>query len=500
MFEAFFGAILRLSQPEVIVFVFVGALLGLVLGALPGLGSLQGLILVLPFTFTMDPVAAMFLYTGIMGAGPVGGSIPAILIRIPGTGVNLSTILDGYPMAQKGEAAKALGISATASALGTFFGLGVFIAVLPVVRSIVLAFGPPEYFMLVLWGLTTCVIVSRGNMLKGLVSAGLGLAFSFIGASYMTGVDRYTFGSIYLTGGISFIPFIIGLFGIGEILRLSTRGSVLGTGVSVARGFGQVMGGVKETLKRPIAFLRSAAIGNLIGITPGIGGAVANFVAYLTAMQTSRQPDSFGKGNLEGLLAAEASNNASQQGALLTMLSFGIPGGAEAAVLLAIFILHGLNPGPMLIKNNLDIVWALIIGMSFANIIASGIALLIANRLVGLTRIPSYFIIPLISAITLTAVFLLRNEIVDVFLAVLAGLFGAALERNGFSLIPMIIGLILGSIVEVSYHQSLQISSGSYSIFFTRPISLAFFILVILTLSLPFLVPQLRSLRKKVSG
>ena len=499
MLDSLLTAVGTLVQSDIIVYVLLGSALGLFMGAMPGLSSIQGLVLVLPFTFNMEPMSAMFLYAGIMGAGAVGGAIPSILLRIPGTSVNIATLLDGYPMTLRGESAKALGIASSASAFGTFFGLAILIGFLPIIRSVVLAFSPPEMFMLVLWGLCSCVVISRGNMVKGLIAACLGLALSYIGLSNISGVTRFSFGSVYLAGAIGIVPFIIGLFGIGQVIKLAVQGSVTAPEkMTTGGGFAEAMNGAIETFRHKVCFLRSAGIGTLIGIIPGIGGAVANFLSYLVAMQTSRKPETFGKGNTEGVIASEAANNASQQGAFLTMLSFGIPGGVETALLIGIFILHGLTPGPMLIREHLDIIWALILGIFVSNILASGVTLLLANRLAVIVRIPLSIILPLVSITCFVSVFLLRGEILDVLLVLTVGLFSYGFEKYGFSLVALVIGFVMGTLVEVSFHQSLGMAFGSYTIFFTRPISLVLFCLVILTMSLPFLIPRLRSLKRKV--
>lgn len=488
MAEALLSAIGILAQPEVMVYMLLGTLLGFVLGALPGLGALQGLVLVLPFTFGMDPRAAMFLYAGIMGAGPLGGAIPAILLRIPGTSVNIATVLDGYPMAQQGKSAQALGISAAASGLGAFFGLFVLIAMLPAVRAIVMSFGPPEMFMLVIFGLSATVIVSKGNLLKGLIAACLGIALSFVGPSNVSGITRFGFDSILLRGGIPLVPFFIGLFGIGQILKLSMSGEMAGARAAVTGGgFRQVMEGAREVFRHKVCFLRSSAIGTVIGIIPGIGGAVANFLAYLVTQQSSRHPETFGTGRPEGVVATESSNNACQGGAMLTAFAFGIPGGLETALLLGIFILHGLTPGPMLIRESLDVVWALIIGFFVANILVSGVVLVWANRVAAVNRLNMSLVMPIVVVVIFIGLFILRGEVMDIFLALIFGLLAYAMEKYGFSVVALTIGFILGELAEVSFHRSLAMAWGSYTVFFTRPISLALFVLVLLTLSLPFL-------------
>jgi len=353
MVDAFLYALEKVFFWKNLVYIFAGTSIGLVFGALPGLSSVVSLSLFLPLTYGMDPVSAMFFYSGLMGANPFGGSISAILINTPGTAQNIATIFDGYPMTQRGEAGRALGISAAGSGLGAIFGILVLIVIMPLVRKIILSFGPPEFFMLVLFGLCTVVVAARGNMVKGLFAGGLGLLLSFMGRSALTGTIRFNFGTFYLWDGIVLIPFVIGVLAIGEIINLGAkqRSTIAYTEAEVAPGYKGLWEGMKDVFRYKICFFRSACIGTIVGIIPGIGGAVANVVSYTIAYQSSSHPETFGKGDPEGVLAPEAANNAKDGGSMLPTLGFGIPGSAEMAVLLGAFILHGLTPGPMLIKD-----------------------------------------------------------------------------------------------------------------------------------------------------
>jgi putative tricarboxylic transport membrane protein len=466
-------------------YVALGTGVGLVFGALPGLSSVISLSLFLPLTYGMDSMSAMFLYSGLMGANPFGGSISAILINTPGTAQNIATVFDGYPMTQKGEAGRALGISATASALGAVFGIIILIILLPVVRKVVLAFGPPEFFMMVLFGLSAVVVAARGNMIKGLFTGGMGFLLSLMGRSSLTGTIRFNFGTTYLWDGIVLIPFMIGLLAISEIINLGTKKQVTISSVEVTTGFKGVWEGIKDVFRHKVCFFRSASIGTFIGIIPGIGGAVANVVAYTVALQTSRHPETFGKGEVEGVIAPESANNAKDGGALLPTVGFGIPGSAEMAVLLGAFILHGLTPGPLLIKEHLEIVWALIYGLTLSNLLASTFGLMASRLLIKIAHTNLSYVIPIVGSICLVGAYAIRGDIWDVLLAILFGFVGFGLRTFGFPIITLVMGYVLGSMAEVSFMQSLMISETGYQIFFSRPISLGLFVSIIILLLIP---------------
>ena len=486
MLDAIVYALGKVFMWKNFMYIFLGTAIGLVFGALPGLSSVISLSLFLPLTFGMDPISAMFFYAGLMGANPFGGSISAILINTPGTAQNIATIFDGYPMTQRGEAGRALGISATASAMGAVFGILILIILIPVVRKIILAFGPPEFFMLVMFGLSAVVVAARGNMVKGLFAGGLGLLLSFMGRSHLTGTIRFNFGTIYLWDGIALIPFIIGVLAIAEIINLGTRKQVTIAFAEAVPGFKGVWKGMKDVIRHKVCFFRSACIGTIVGLIPGIGGAVANVMSYTVALQSSRHPATFGTGDPEGVIAPEAANNAKDGGALLPTVGFGIPGSAEMAVLLGAFILHGLTPGPLLIRDHLDIVWALIFGLAVSNLLASGLGLVSANVVVKISRTNLSYVVPVVGGICLVGAFAYRGNIWDVMLAVIFGFVGFGLRTFGFPLIPLVMGHVLGKMAEVYFNQSLMISDIGYKIFVTRPIALGLLLGTVFVLVLPF--------------
>lgn len=467
-------------------FLVVGTLVGMVFGALPGLGGTIALALLIPLTFGMEPTPAMVLFGSTLGGVAFGGSISAILINVPGTGPNAATLLDGYPMARQGRAGEALGVSATASALGALFGLVVLVLILPVARAVILSFSSPEFFWLAVFGLTIIAVTSQGQLIKGIISGGIGLMLAFIGYNSVTGIYRYGFGTQYLWDGIQLVPALIGLFALAEVIKLTAEGGTIAEGGEIMSTSG-ALNGAKIVLSHPVTFVRSAATGTIIGMVPGAGGTVANFISYMGALQSDDDPESFGKGNPKGVVASEAANDAKDGGALLPAVVFGIPGSAAIAVMLGGFILHGLNPGRQLLNENLPVLFTLIFALLTANILTSVIGLSIADQLAKLTRIPVDILTPAILVVSLVGAFAIRNSLGDVTIAVVFGFIGYAMIAFDYSRIGVVIALILGELAERSFLQSLMISDNGAMIFFTRPLSIILILVTIVSLLLPFL-------------
>jgi len=490
LIEALIAGLELMITPGILSVILLGSAIGFVFGVMPGLGGILGLTLALPFTFGWDPLVAMFLYAGIMGCISEGGSVTAILLNTPGTPINAATCFDGYPMARRGEAGRALGLAAASSSLGALFGIVVLLLLIPVVRPIVLAFGAPEMFWLVLFGLVTIAFTARGNLFKGLAAGGLGVLLSLIGYSDVFGVLRWTGGSEYLWDGFELVPLFLGIFAISEMITYTAQGGSIAAAGSermVVRGIRPVLRGAREMFHYPKTFLRGSVIGTLIGIIPGIGGSVANFISYSTAMQSSKNRALFGTGHPEGIIASEVANDAKDGGALFPTLAFGIPGSPEMAVLLGALTLHGIQPGPLIIRDHLDIVVALILGLVASNLLAGFTLLFLANALARLTFVKVYYIAPVVLVLVTLGAFALRSNVWDVGLAILAGVFGFALKRSGYPVITLAIGFVLGEIAESAFHQSLSIAYGSYSIFFTRPIGVILMVLIVLTFALPLI-------------
>jgi len=495
MFEAMALAAGRLADPLAIAMLLLGTAIGVTFGALPGLGSIVALSVVLPFTFGMDPMLAMFLYSGIMSSVTFGGSVPAILLNTPGTPPNAATCFDGYPMAQRGEGARAVAASATACFVGSLLGAVITMALLPVIKPIVFSFGPPEFFWLVVFGLVMIAFASRANMLKGLVGGGVGVMLSLVGYSEMYGTFRFTLNSDYLWDGIPLVPFVVGLFAVSELLSYAARG---GSTVSTAKAadinwHGQVLTGVRDVVMRPLQSLRASVIGAGIGIIPGLGGGVASFMSYFVGMQRTREPELYGRGSVEGVIASETANDAKEGGALLPTVAFGLPGSPDMAILLGAFLLHGMQPGPLMLRDHLDLIYALLFGIVISQVATSGFGLLTTPWLARLSVLPSRWIAPFVLVLVFAGTYMVRANIWDVCMAVAAGIFGFFLRRFGFPLITIVIGYILGPLAEKSYLQSLQISDGSLMIFVTEPIALVLMVFTVGTIAAPIVM----ALRKR---
>jgi putative tricarboxylic transport membrane protein len=496
MIDAMVSALTAIFTWPTVAFIVIGTLIGMVFGALPGLGGVVALALLIPITFGMDALPAMVLFGSTLGGVAFGGSISAILINTPGTAPNAATCFDGYPLARQGRASEALGVSATASALGAIFGLMILVLILPMAREFILAFGPPEFFALAIFGLTIIAVASEANLLRGLIAGGFGLMLAFIGYNSVTGVYRYGFGTQYLWDGVKLIPALIGIFAIAEVIHLTVRGGTIAEDDEAnLEDRSAVLTGVKAVLRRPSVFIRSAATGTLIGIVPGAGGTVANFISYMQVMQTSSDPGSFGTGNIDGIIASEAANDSKDGGALLPTVIFGIPGSSAMAVLLGGLILHGLNPGRELVTTNLNLLFILIFALLLSNILTSIIGIGVANQLAKLTRIRAPLIVPGILVISLVGSFALNNSLGDVLLAVVFGIIGYAMIEFDYSRVAIVIALVLGPLAESSLHQSLLISEfqPNYLIFFSRPITILLFSLTIFSLLLPFIRRRIRS-------
>jgi len=474
MFDGIAAALAGLADPRVVGFVALGALIGLIAGVLPGLGNVQAMAVALPFTFGMERLTAIYFLCAIASSSTFGGSVPAILLNIPGTPANAATTIEGYPMARRGEGTRALAISATASALGGLVGIVVLIAAIPVVQLVTLAFGPPETFVLVLLGLVTIAYAVQRNIIRGLLTAGVGILLSLIGYSSVTGVYRFSLGSPqYLWDGIQDVPFLVGVFGLSEAIRYGMQGGVLAsTGEIAQTGFRGTLQGIKDVFLHPLTFLRSCVVGAVVGIAPGIGGSVSNVVSYAMTAQTSRDP-LIGKGSIEGLVAAETANNATIGGDAIPTLAFGIPGSAAMAVLLGALTLHGVAVGPWLMKEHMEIVWVVVFALVAGTVLSCLVGFFVARWLARLTTIPTALLVPVIVVLILAGSFAVRQNFWDMVVTVASGVFGYLLTRHGFSLLPLIIGFLLGAPAEVAFIQSLHISEGSPLIFFATPLALA---------------------------
>ncbi|HEY0581079.1 MAG TPA: tripartite tricarboxylate transporter permease [Chloroflexota bacterium] len=487
-----------LTDPKVLGLVLLGNVIGLVFGVLPGISGGQAFVILLPLTFGWAPEVALWFLMGMLGATSFGGAMCAILINVPGDTQNAATCFDGYPMTRRGEATRALGIAAMANILGTTFGTIVLVLSFPIMQAIVLAFGPPEFFWLSLMGLIMIAIAARGSFLKGLIGGGVGIMLGIIGFSPVLGVGRYTGGRDYLFDGVQLIALFIGLFAIAQAIDFSVPSKDSTPSSGKFSSWSLLLVGFRDVLARPGTMLRTALIGTFAGMIPGIGATAASFISYAVAKQFSKHKKLFHHGNPEGIIASEGAVNAKEPGGLLPMLAFGIPGSIEAALVLAALIFHGAQPGPFLIRDNPGVVWAIVMSLWVSNIFGTLLGISVCNFLARLTQIPVVYMSPLILVLSLTGTYLWRQNLWDVFVAIAAGIFGYFFTKAGFSVVTLIIGFLLGEIAEKAYFQSMQISNGSYAVFFARPSSLV--IVAIVALTVVFMLVRHARLRSTVRG
>lgn len=475
-----------------ILFLISGTIIGMIFGAIPGLSGTTAIVVLIPMTFGMDPSTAMLWLGAAYGAATYGGAIPSILINTPGEAPNAATVIDGFPMSQKGKAGIALGAAATASTLGGFIGLLITLSLIPLLIKFLMSFSYQEFFMMAFLGLCIIAVLGEGTLIKGLASGGLGIMLSFIGFDPITSELRYTFGIEYLWDGIPVVPAIFGLLAIGEVMDLIIEGKTIASPQATRSPQGQVWTGVVETFKNMPLVLRSSALGTFIGAIPGVGGTVAGFFCYMQAKQTCKNNETFGQGDVRGVIAPEAGNDAKEGGALLPTLAFGIPGSSAMAVFLGALTLHGLDVGQDIFVTHLDVVYMLILAMLGCHMVAAVIGLLVADKVAILTRIRPTLFGPIIFVVCLIGAYALRNSMGDVFVTVLFGLLGYEMRKFGFSRIALFLGLLLGGMAEISFRQALMSKAGTAG-FFTRPISLVLFLTMLVMITYPYI----RAYRKR---
>jgi len=472
-----FGVVL---SPSVLVYALLGCLLGTLVGVLPGVGPLSAMSLLLPVTFGLDPIRALILLSAIYYGAMYGGSTTSILMRIPGEAASVVTCLDGYAMARKGRAGAAL----TISALGSFFAgtvgvVGVMVLG-PTLAGWALRFGPPEYFSLLTLGLTILCYMTGTSMVKSVAMVILGVLFGMVGIDRMTGFMRYGYGVAELGDGLGVVPIAVGLFGIAEIL--ATSGSA-GEKVGAAPRLRELLPSREEwrgSLK-PIG--RGTVLGFLVGILPGPTHIVSTFVSYALERKLSKFPERFGQGMVEGVAGPESANNAATSGSFIPMLALGVPSNASTAVMMAAIMIHGVNPGPMLVQDHPNLFWGFIASMYIGNLVLIILNLPLVGLFVNLLRIPYPILYPFILLFCLLGVYGINNSVVDVWIMVAMGFLGFILRKFDFEAAPIVLGVVLAPMLEMSLRQSLVMSGGRYWIFFQRPIAAAFlglFLLVVL--------------------
>jgi putative tricarboxylic transport membrane protein len=465
-------------------FLFIGVIVGIFFGIIPGIGGSITLALLIPITFGMDSTQALILIIAAYGACTFGGAISAILINTPGTGQNITTCFDGYPLARQGRAGYAIGAAMTASGLGGVLGLIILALMIPVAREAILAFSYPEFFLLTLVGICVIVVVAQSDLFKGLIAAGVGFLLSFIGMSPITSETRFVFDTLYLMDGIKFMPSLIGIFAIAELIKLSVEGGTIAREGTPKASRRDAMKGILAVFKHYKVFLSGSIIGVLLGMVPGIGGTVSSFVAYGQAAQMSKNRDQFGKGAIEGVIASEAANDSKEGGALLPTIIFGIPGSAGMAILIGGLLLHDIRPGPKMLNENILDTFVLITGNLYGHILAAIIAVILVPQLNRVTYIRTGLLTPIVFVLALIGSYAISYSIWDVFLSIAFGVLGYEMEKFEFPRVPLVIALILGHLIEMTFQQTLL--TFGVAGFFTRPISMFLLVVALLTLALPF--------------
>jgi putative tricarboxylic transport membrane protein len=489
--EIWLSAFQTIFSPATLLIIALGVTLGVTLGSVPGLNSTMGTALLIPFTFAMEPVNGLVLLTAVYCGGTYGGSISAILFNVPGAPEASATVFDGYEMTKKGQAAEALGFAVMCSCLGGLFSVLVMNLVSPQLARAGLSFSQPEYFALAVAALTLIAALGGGNMTKAFLSGFLGLLAATVGMDEMTAQPRFTFEGKTLIGGINFIPAIIGAFAVGEILaqveQVKGRAEMLLTKVSTK------LPRIREIIRMRWILLRSAAIGTLIGILPGVGATTAAFIGYSEAVRWSKTPEKFGTGIPEGIAGPETANNAAAGGAMVPLLTLGIPGSATTAVIIGGFLVHGLQPGPMLFFKQPELMYGIFISMYVANVFMLFAGLGVAKLFANFRRVPYSILGPCIFVLAAVGAFGIRNDVTDLWIMFFAGLLGYFMKKYQYPIAPLIIGLVLGTLAEVSFRRGMTMADYSLYEFLVRPIGGTILLFAVLS----FVYTVYRNLAKK---
>jgi len=483
-------------QPLNLLVVFLGVLIGTIIGMLPGIGPINAIAILIPISFALGlpPTAMLILFSGIYYGSQYGNSISTILLNVPGTASAVATALDGYPLAQKGRGGPALAMSAIASFIGGTLSVIGLMLFAPVLAQWAIRFGPAEYFALMIFTFTTLSALTGGNFLKGLIATGVGLAIATVGLD-LTNVARFTFGQFRLYDGFDFVVVTIGLFAVSEVFTLieQTRGGQ----VAVHR-MGRVMITLKEFTSSIWVMLRSSLMGFLVGVLPGAGATIASFLAYTTEQRLVDREGTFGKGDIRGVAAPESANNASVSGAMIPLLTLGVPGSGTTAVMLGALLALNLSPGPLFITRNADLFWGLIASMYIGNVMLLILNLPLVGLFVRILLIPRWVLVPGVVAIAYVAVYSATSSPFDLYAMTAFGVLGYFMRKLSFPLAPVVLAVVLGPMMEVNLRRALSLSNGDWSTLYGTPIAIGLWIMIVVSLFLPFVFKRRKPLVAKV--
>ena len=468
-------------QPINIVYLLVGTMVGMFVGIIPGFGPSAGLAILLPVTFGMEPTGAVMMLAAIYYGSMYGGTITSILLNTPGESATVASTFDGYPLAQQGRAGPALVMQAVASFIGGTIGVILITLLAPLFAQVARSFGPPEFFMLIMMGLLMLVVMIGENWRLGVISTLIGFALGTVGVDLETGMQRFTFGSAELIEGIDFIPIAIGLFGLGELYYsfyegMHAKGS---GGIIQYQNEKRFWPDLRDWIDTRFAMIRGSLLGFVIGVLPGAGATIASLMSYSVEKAVSKTPERFGKGMMAGLAGPEAANNAASSGAMVPLLTLGIPGSGSTAVLLAAFLLWGLQPGPLLMAQNPQFAWGLIASMYLGNVALLAINIFAIPLFVLMIRLPYRILAPGVILICTIGTYAVHGSIIEVWLMFIAGLVGFLMKLYGFSPAATVLALVLGPMAEETLRQTLTISRGSPMIFIERGVSLTILLAMI---------------------
>ncbi len=483
------------TMPINLWYTFIGVFLGTIIGVLPGIGPSAGIALLIPVTFGMNPTSALIMMCGIYYGTKYGGSTTAILIRTPGEAASVMTSIDGYEMAKKGRAGAALAVSAIGSFIaGTLGVIGLTVFAVPL-SSMALKFGPAEYFTLMLFAMTAVSTLTGKSAAKGLLATVLGLMIATIGIDLQSGQARYTMGVAEFQDGVGFVVVVVGLFAVAEVFR-GLEDIYKGTGAKAMKITGKLWLTKEEWMRSIGPIWRGGVIGFIIGVLPGAGGTIASIMSYTTEKRLSKHPEEFGHGAIEGVAGPEAANNSDTAGAMVPLLTLGIPGGGATAVLMGAFIMYGIQPGPLLFQNRPDLVWGLINSMYIGNVMLLILNLPLIGIFVQLLKIPSGILYPLILAISVIGAYAINGSMTDLYLILLFGVVGYVFDKVDIPVAPLVLSLVLGGMMEQSFRQAMTISGGNPKIFFGSVITVTLVVMSVVSILLPFILPMIKKYKE----